>query len=67
MKLAEQTLDAIRAGTVDALVIAGPEGEQIFTLKGADHRYRQLVETMNEGAVTVSADGVIAYCNLRFA
>ncbi|HVR61940.1 MAG TPA: response regulator, partial [Polyangia bacterium] len=53
--------------TVDALVIAGQEGEQIFTLKGADHRYRQLVETMNEGAATVSADGVIAYCNLRFA
>jgi PAS domain S-box-containing protein len=64
---AEQTLDAIRVGQVDALVVYGDGGEQIYTLKGADHSYRRLVETMSEGAVTVSTGGTILYCNSRFA
>jgi PAS domain S-box-containing protein len=63
----ESTLEAIRSGAVDALVISGPTGEQVFTLKGADHRYRRLVETMNEGAAVVRPDGLIIYCNSRFA
>jgi two-component system, NarL family, sensor kinase len=63
----EATLDAIRTGAVDALVVSGPDGEQIFTLKGADQAYRVLVETMNEGAVTVSNDGAVLYANSRFA
>ena len=33
---------------------ARPVGEQVFTLEGADHRYRQLVETMNEGALLLA-------------
>jgi PAS domain S-box-containing protein len=64
---AEETLLAIRRGEVDALVITGPHGEQVFTLKGADHPYRVLVEHMNEGAVTLSPEGVILYSNRRFA
>jgi PAS domain S-box-containing protein len=64
---AEATLDAIRTGRVDALVVQGPSGDQVFTLKGADHRYRQLVESMNEGAVLLAANGVIVYANARFA
>jgi PAS domain S-box-containing protein len=64
---AEETLVAIRKGEVDALVITGPHGEQVFTLKGADHPYRVLVEHMNEGALTVSVDGAILYSNGRFA
>ncbi|MBA3459557.1 MAG: response regulator [Deltaproteobacteria bacterium] len=64
---AEETLEAIRSGDVDALVIQGPAGDQVFTLKGADHRYRQLVETMNEGALMITADGTIVYANARFA
>jgi PAS domain S-box-containing protein len=64
---AEDTLEAIRTGHVDALVVHGPSGEQVFTLKGADHRYRQLVETMNEGALLVAGDGTIVYGNARFA
>jgi PAS domain S-box-containing protein len=64
---AEETLRAIRSGEVDALVVEGPEGEQVFTLKGAEHGYRVLVETMTEGAVTFSAEGIIFYCNARFA
>jgi PAS domain S-box-containing protein len=64
---AEETLIAIRKGEVDALVITGPNGEQVFTLKGAEHPYRVLVEHMNEGAVTLSAEGAILYSNGRFA
>ena len=67
LREAEETLEAIRGGHVDALVIQGPAGDQVFTLKGADHRYRQLVETMNEGALIVAGDGTIAYVNARFA
>jgi len=64
---AEETLDAIRHGEIDALVVNGPEGEQVFTLQGADHPYRLMVETMREGAVTVALDGTILYCNQSFA
>src|SRR4051794_27550660 len=63
---AEDTLNAIRSGAVDALVVHTPRGEQLFTLKGADQTYRALVETMNEGAVTLK-DGIISYCNNHFA
>lgn len=31
---AEDTLNAIRSGAVDALVVRTPQGEQLFTLKG---------------------------------
>jgi PAS domain S-box-containing protein len=64
---AEDTLRAIRSGEVDALVVSGVGGEQVYTLKGADHSYRVLIEDMNEGALTLSSDGVILYCNRRFA
>ncbi len=64
---AEETLRAIRGGEVDALLVATSEGDRIFTLQGAEHPYRVLVETMNEGAVTAAMDGTILYCNSRFA
>ena len=64
---AEDTLRAIRAGEVDALVVAGPHGDQVFTLKSADYPYRVFIEEMNEGAVALSAEGIILYCNGRFA
>ncbi len=63
----EQTLDAIRNGEVDALVVAGPQGERIYTLEGADESYRILVEQMDEGAVTLTRDGMIRYCNQYMA
>src|SRR3984957_16417554 len=64
---AEETLDAIRGGEVDALVVSGPNGEKVFTLEGAEHPYRVLVESMNEGAVSLSKDRTILYCNSAFA
>ncbi len=64
---AEETLRAIRRGEVDALVVEGTRGEQIYTLRGADHSYRIFLEAMHEGAATLTAGGVILYCNRRFA
>ena len=49
---AEETLRAIRSGEVDAFVLCGEKGEQVFTLKGAEQPYRILIEGMEEGAVT---------------
>jgi PAS domain S-box-containing protein len=64
---ANETLHAIRHGEVDAVLVQGPKGDQLFTLKGADEPYRVLIEEMNQGAVTLSADGSILYCNQRFS
>lgn len=44
---------------MDALVLSGEKGEEVFTLKGADKLYRVLVETMSESALTLSDDGTI--------
>ena len=64
---AEETLRAIRSGEVDALVVQGAEGVQVYTLRGAEEPYRILVERMQEGALTVGPDGGIVYANRRFA
>jgi len=64
---AEETLRAIRTGEVDTVMVAGKEGSQVFTLEGAEHAYRVLIESMNEGALTLTADKVILYANQCFA
>jgi len=60
---AEETLRAIRAGEVDALVM----GERVYTLKSAETPYRVMVEAMNEGAATLLGDGTMIYANRRLA
>lgn len=64
---AEEILRALRDGEVDAIVAAGPEGDRIYTLKGADDAYRIMVEAMGEGALTLSLDGLILFSNEHFA
>lgn len=63
----EDTLSAIRSGEVDALIVNGPRGNQVYSLKGAEQPYRAFIEQMHEGAVTVDLAGMILYCNRRFA
>jgi PAS domain S-box-containing protein len=63
---AEQTLEAIRHGEVDAIVVAGPHGDLVYSLTGAEHAYRVIVETMNEAALTTDLDGTILFTNQRF-
>lgn len=64
---AEAALRAIRSGEVDTLVIAGRQGRQVFTLRGAGDAYRLLIESMNEGALTLGRNQMILYANRRFA
>ncbi len=68
LREAEETLDAIRNGDVDAVVVgAGTSGQQVYTLESADRPYRVLIEQMQESAVTLGCDGTILYCNQRLA
>lgn len=67
LREAQETLEAIHSGAVDAVVVSGPQGNQIYSLTGADQPYRVFVERMQEGAVTISHRGVILYANRRFA
>jgi PAS domain S-box-containing protein len=64
---AESTLQAIRHGEVDALVVSSPTGPQVYTLQSADHPYRILIQEMQEGALTLTSTGLILYANLAFA
>ena len=67
LREATDTLTAIRSGEVDAVVVSGVNGNQIYSLAGAEQPYRIYVERMQEGAVTVASDGLILYANQRFA
>jgi PAS domain S-box-containing protein len=64
---AEDTLDAIRNGDVDALIVRQGPDTQVYTLESADRPYRLLIEQMQEGALTVNTQGRILYCNTQFA
>jgi PAS domain S-box-containing protein len=66
LKEAEETLAAIRAGAVDALVVDGLTGPQVCMLESPDQPFRIFVEQMEEGALTINSDGVILYCNRFF-
>ena len=63
---AEETVRAIREGDVDAIVVSGSRGEQVFSLTGSEYVYRRIVETMKEAALTVSLEGRILFCNDQF-
>jgi PAS domain S-box-containing protein len=64
---AEDALQAISRGMIDAVVVKGPAGPRISTLAGAQEPYRLFVERMHEGALTLSADGRIIYSNRHLA
>jgi PAS domain S-box-containing protein len=64
---ARHTLEAIQSDSVDAVVVNGPSGPQIFTLESPDYPFRTFVEGMQEGALTLDRDGTIRYANAFFA
>ncbi len=64
---AKEAIDAIKSGTVDALVIADKKDIKVLTETTADKTYRILIEKMHEGAVTINEEGTILYCNACFA
>lgn len=63
----EEVLRAIRSGEADGIVVSGPNGDQIYTLQGAEHPYRLFVEAMSQGAFTMTVDGMILFCNRTFS
>lgn len=64
---ANDTIEAIRTGQIDALIVQGDTGHQLYTLKTADQTYRMFIEKMNEGALTLNQEGIVLYSNSRFA
>src|SRR6185503_11300582 len=64
---AQATLRAIGRGEVDAVVVEGKRGPQVYTLDGAEFDYRILIESMNDGALVMARSGVILYANKHFA
>jgi len=63
----EETLAAIRNGEVDAIMVSGKKGDQVYSVSSAETPYRTFIEEMSEGAVTLTKEGTILYCNQRFA
>lgn len=64
---AEEALRAIREGEVDAVVVSGSRGTQIFSLSGAESVYRLIVETTQKATLMVAPEGLILWCNPQFA
>jgi len=67
LREAKESIDAIRTGAIDALVIADQKDIKVLSETTADKTYRILIEKMHEGAVTLGEDGTILYCNFHFA
>jgi PAS domain S-box-containing protein len=63
---AEQLIEAIKAGEVDAFAINRNNQSQVFTLQTGDFAYRMLVENFGEGALNLSEEGTIVYTNNYF-
>ncbi len=64
---ANSIIDSIKEGAVDALVV-NLEGEpNIYSLQSADYTYRILIEKFGEGALSLSEEGLILYCNEYFS
>jgi len=65
---AEELRKAIVDGEVDAFVVGRDDGNRkVLLLANAYQRYRQIVDAMQQGAVTTSLDGGILYANQRFS
>jgi PAS domain S-box-containing protein len=56
-------LQAIRNGEIDGFVVGG---EEIMLLGDAYRPYEVMIDRMQQGAVTVSPEGVVLYANDRF-
>ena len=64
---AEDMHRAIRHGEVDAFVVGPDANSRVLLLANAYQRYRQLVERMQQGAITATPGGQLLFANQRFA
>ena len=67
LEKAEATLREIRSRDADAKFVKGEGGRQPFAPTGADQSSRILSETVSEGALTLTTDGVVLRANQHFA
>lgn len=65
LREAQETIEAIRGGGIDSLMIGPPGQQQVYSQSGADRTYRLVVDAISEGAATISPGGVILYANPR--
>lgn len=64
---ANSIIDSIKEGAVDALVVHIDGKPNIYSLESADYTYRILIEKFGEGALSISEEGLILYCNDYFS
>ncbi|KQB42778.1 sensor histidine kinase [Flavobacterium aquidurense] len=60
-------VDAIKEGDVDALVVNANGTPQLYSLETADYTFRLLIEKFGQGALSISRNGLILYCNDYFS
>lgn len=66
LREAEETLQAIRNGEVDALIVKDSKGKQVYSLINPDHPYQVFFENMDESAIILSKEQTILYANNSF-
>ena len=64
---ANDTIEAIRNGEIDAFVVEGINGQELYTLHSADRTYRTFIERMSEGALTLNSHSLIVFSNSSFS
>src|SRR5580658_3021270 len=64
---AQEAIDAIKNGSVDAFAIRKDGTPEVFTLQSLDYAYRVLIEKFSEGALNLTLDGLIIYSNGYFS
>jgi signal transduction histidine kinase len=64
---ANSIINSIKEGAVDALVVSVDGTPNIYSLESADYTYRILIEKFGEGALSLSDEGLILYCNEYFS
>ncbi len=60
-------IEAIKEGSVDALVLNKNGRAHVYSIESADYTYRILIEKFGEGALSISDEGLILYCNDAFS
>ncbi|TDO82975.1 PAS domain S-box-containing protein [Flavobacterium chryseum] len=60
-------VDAIKQGDVDALVVTTKGTPQLYSLETADYTFRLLIEKFGQGALSISRNGLVLYCNEYFS
>jgi len=67
LREAKATIDAVKTGTIDALMGSDKKKLKVYTETATDKTYRTIIEKRHEGAVTLNKNGTILYCNSYFA